>query len=267
MKIIKKPYYWVSAHREIEYVFEYDLKFALTNVVGNGGFAVFIFVSDGIHSLNIGDYIYCDTAPYIGYHKVAEKIFSNWYKTETTFDLGNPVSSGTISFVQDKVFTLYSGYESGALSSLLPYTKIAEFKPEPNKNGQLVVNISGYVNKIFDVIHSYKTTLVGSLSVYYNLFNQITLLINGVGIGDAGTLMCLNSSITSFELNRDYVDTGRDLNGGNLGNHYFSCNRSWGIIISDGMVIDSSLYEDGSDVTPPQVFSQTDFDNSDFITG
>jgi hypothetical protein len=233
-------------------------------VIGSDGFAVFAFTGDGINSVPIGGYIYIDSGFYKGYHKVTEYfLYDTWYKTETAFDLGFPVTSGNLTFVTNGVFELYSGYETGDLATLLPYTKIAEFAPEPNLDGQLVVNISGYINKIFDVINSNDTTTIGASTVYYNLFNKVTLLIDGVYQLE---LMALNSAITSLELNRDYVDTGRSLNGGVLGNHYLSCGTSQQIIIAGSLVVNGSTFDGGSDDTVILIFDPTYF-NNDFKTG
>jgi len=43
MRLIKKPNYWVSAHREIPFTFEYSAILPLYYVVGNAGYAVFVF--------------------------------------------------------------------------------------------------------------------------------------------------------------------------------------------------------------------------------
>ena len=266
MIAIKKPFYWVSAHRDVNFTFEYSNTYPLLNVIGSDGFAVFAFTGDGLNSVPIGGYIYIDSGFYKGYHKVIEYfLYDTWYKTETAFDVdGFPVVSGNLTMVTNGVFELYSGYESGDLATLLPYTKIAEFAPEPNLDGQLVVNISGYINKIFDVINSNGTTTIGASTVYYNLFNKVTLIIDGAFQLE---LMALNSAITSLELNRDYVDTGRSLNGGNLGNHYFSCGESQQIIIDGSLVVNGSTFDGGSDDTVVLIFSPTDFANSDFVTG
>ena len=261
MIAIKKPFYWVSAHRDVNFTFEYQNTYPLINVIGNEGFAVFVFTGDGLNSVPIGGYIYIDSGVYKGYHKVtAYYLFDTWYQTETAFDLGFPVTSGNLTFVTNGVFELYSGYETGGLATLLPYTKIAEFAPEPNLDGQLVVNISGYINKIFDAINSNDTTVIGASTVYYNLFNKVTIIIDGVYWGE---IMALNSAITSLELNRDYVDTGRSLNGGNLGNHYFSCGESQQIIIDGSLVVNGQVFDNGQDETVLQVFDNS-FNNGFF---
>lgn len=262
MIIIKKPFYWVSAHRPVEFTLDYELVFPIDYVVGSNGFAVFIFTGDGVNSLSVGQYLYVDSGIYKGYHKVTELLFANWYKTETLYT--DTQYGGNLTFIQDKVFTIYSGYDTGPLASLLPYTLIATFKPEPNIDGQLVVNISGYINKIFDVINSIETTTIGANDVYYNLFNKIKIFIDDVYLSEH---MVLNSAITSLELNMNYVDTGRELNGGNLGNHYLSCGLSGQFMISGGYVILSSYYIDGISQVAPPTFDPTDFNTSNFVTG
>lgn len=261
MNIVTKPFRWIAAHREAKFVFDYPNVFDLTAVGDDGGKAVFIFDSDGTHTQDVGDFIYIDSGEYEGYHKITELLFNNWYKTET--DYTTTQITGTVTFIDDVIFTLKKGYESGGLSTLLPYEQIAEFKPEPNLDGQLVVNISGYVNKIFDVINSNDTTTIGAYPVYYNTFNKVELFIDDVFIS---THMVANSAITMFELNTDYVDTGRDLNGGSLGNHYLSCGESDSVQIIGDYIVRKNTYTSGSIEPAVADFSSTDFDPADFDT-
>jgi len=261
MRIFKKPFRWISAHRESLFTFNYDYSFPLIAVGDDSGKAVFIFAGDGIHEQTVGDLIYVTSGVYKGYHKITELLYANWYKTETQYTTLQ--NGGNVTFVEDAVFTLYSGYSTGALSTLLPYTKIAEFKPEPNSDGQLVVNISGYVNKIFDVINSNDTTAVGSLVVYYNLFNQVKLFIDNSFVN---TNMAANAAISMYELNQLYVDTGRNLNAGSLGEHYLSCGETDAIRITEDFIIRARQYMGGVIIPLPGGFDSNDFNASDFDT-
>ena len=146
-----------------------------------------------------------------------------------------------------------------------PYEQIAQFKPEPNSDGQLVVNISGYVNKIFDVINSNNTTTIGALTVYYNLFNQVQVWIDGAYYSAHAVL---NSAIDMYELNRNYVGTNRSLNGGSLGNHYLSCGDSENIVLSGSFVVRGMEWENAVEVPLGADFDVDDFDSNDFdVTG
>lgn len=260
MNIVTRPFFWVSAHREAKFVFDYEHRYTLTNVVSTDGKAVFIFNSDGINFQEIGEYIYITTGIYKGYHKITSIPFSNWYVTETDYI---DDSTGTLVFIEDHVFTIYTGYDYGTLQTYLPYKLSATFKPEPNADGQLVVNISGYINKLFDVINSNDTVVIGAYPVYYNLFNRVQLFIDDVLTSEH---MAANSAIDMFELNDTYVDTGRDLNGGSLGNHYLSCGESDSIQIRGSYIVKYKIYEVGMPILTDAYFDPTGFDSGFKIT-
>jgi hypothetical protein len=65
------------------------------------------------------------------------------------------------------------------------------------------------------------------------------------------------------ELNENYVDGLQDLNGGNLGNFYFSCGVTKPIVIDAGRVVSKITYTDGVPDTQPD-FATVDFDINDF---
>jgi hypothetical protein len=264
MRLVKKPFYWISAHRECSFTFDYSYSFPLVAVGDDDGKALFIFTGDGIHAQEVGDYIYITSGIYKGYHKITEIQSPNFYLTDT--DYTDQQLTGNVTFVEDAVFKLGAGFDYPAeLYAVLPYlgeeSVIARFKPEPNEDGQLVVNISGYINKIFDVINSNDTVTVGSQVLYYNLFNRIVVFIDDAIVSEH---RALNSAIDMFELNREYVDTGRSLNGGNLGNHYLSCGTTEEIIISGGYVIQGRVWDNAVEEPLPADFDPGAFDNNDF---
>ena len=258
MIIVKKPFQWISAHRKAEFTFDYsDTTFPIDLTASNDDKLVIIVDGDGITFAQVGQFIYVDIGVAKGYHKVTEILATNFYKTDTDFIEAQ--LTGNASFITDEIFTLYAGYDyPSELAALLPKELIATFKPEPNADGQLVVNISGYVNKLFDVINSNDTVEVGAVNVYYNLATEVELRINDVIIS---THIALNAAIDMFELNRDYVNTGRTLNGGSLGDYYLSCGTTTPIIITGGYVVDRDPYTDGIQVVGP------DFLTADFLPG
>ncbi|CAB4183559.1 hypothetical protein UFOVP1106_5 [uncultured Caudovirales phage] len=263
MNILKKPFKWVAAHRDITFTFGYVFPDALvTPSIDGTNYAVLSFTSDGIIHQAAGEYVYITAGIYKGLHKIRTVYASYQYQIETEFTVIQVEGSVNLSPLP-ATFEIYAGYQSGALASVLPYTKVAEFKPENNAQGLLVVNISGYVNKLFDVINSNDTTLVGAIYVYHNLFTHIDLLADGAIISDH---YVLNASIPSEELNANYVDTGTDLNSGNLGNHYLSCGVSHRIGITNEYVRLIQSYDDGNEVNIDPDFSPLDFNSSDFAT-
>lgn len=261
MNIVTRPFKWFSAHREAKFVFDYEHRYSLTNVVSTDGKAVFIFNSDGVNAQEVGDYIYITLGVYKGYHKITSIPFSNWYVVETDY-ISDDIT-GTLVFIEDHVFKIAAGYDFGTLETYLPYADVALFKPEPNADGQLVVNISGYVNKLFDVINSNDTVTIGAYPVYYNLFNRVQLFIDDVLVSEH---LAANSAIDMFELNDTYVDTGRDLNGDGLGNHYLNCGTSDSIQIIGDYIVKAKEYVDATPEPVLADFSSSDFDPSDFDT-
>ena len=262
MNILKKPNKWVSAHRDITFTFGYTFPDVLVTPSFGEPYAVLSFTSDGIIHQAAGEDVYITSGVYKGLHKIRVVYASYQYQLETLFTVIQVEGSVNLSPLPS-TFQIYAGYQTGVLASILPYTKVAEFKPENNAQGLLEVNISGYVNKLFDVINSNDTTLVGSIYVYYNLFTHIDLLADGAVISSH---FVLNASIDTAELNRDYVDTNRDLNGGNLGNHYLSCGLSSRIGITGEYVRLIQSYQDGNEVNIDPDFSPLDFNSSDFAT-
>lgn len=262
MIIVKKPFRWISAHREATFTFDYEHAYTLFGVSDNGGKASFYFDYDGLNNLEVGDYFFIDSGAYQGYHKVKEIPFPFLYISETDYSVGQ--TSGTLKFIESHVFKIGVGFDSPAtLAAALPYHDIALFKPEPNLDGQLVVNISGYINKIFDVINSNDTVSFGGVTVYPNTFNRVAVFIDNAVVSEH---IALNAAITQYELNRDYVGTNRDLNGGSLGNHFVNCGIYEVMQIYGDWVIQSQVYDDGVASAAVADFSLTDFDPSDFST-
>jgi len=262
VNILRKPQRWVSAHSAINFTFGYVFPDAIVTPSIGEPYAVLSFTSDGIIHQAAGEYVYITAGVYKGLHKIRTVYASYQYQLETLFTVIQVEGSVNLSPLP-ATFQIYAGYQSGVLASVLPYTKVAEFKPENNAQGLLQVNISGYVNKLFDVINSNDTTLVGAIYVYHNLFTPIDLLADGAIISSH---LVLNAAITTEELNRDYVDTNRDLNGGELGNHYLSCGLSTRMGITNDFVRVIQSYQDGSEVNVDPDFSPLDFNSSDFAT-
>lgn len=256
-----RPFNWVSAHREVTFKLDYEHVYDLVIVGDSGGKANFVFDYDGINNLQVGDYFFVDSGIYKGYHKIKEIPFPFSYVSETDYIADQ--TTGTLKFIEDTVIVITAGYHSGFLADLQPYKVVATFKPEPNIDGILVFNISGYLNKLFDVINSNDTFSFGGITVYPNLFAQYQVNINGAY---AFTGNVLNAAIDQYELNRDYVGTNRDLNGGSLENHYTTCGIYDAMRIYSDWVVQSEVYTDGVPGGLAADFSLADFDPNDFST-
>jgi len=273
VNLIKKPFYWCSAHRDVKFTFDFEtisLNGSTAWLLEDTDTGNMTFTYTGTlftDTPEAGGIIYVSSGIYKGYHVILSYETLSGFafiNTETLYTADQ--TTGNVKLITSHVFEIYKGYESGDLATLLPYTKIAEFRPESNIDGYLVVNVSGYLNKIFDVPNSNDTTTINGHEVYYNLFNQYTVILDG-GVIFIGNV--LNAAIDMFELYREYINTGRALNGGNLGNHYRSCGVTTEIIINTsadgvgGYVQDGLIYTDGIDDAVPD-FLTADFDSAGF---
>lgn len=251
LSFAKKPPLWIAAHRAVDFTFNYESRTIInTGTINNPTYSTKLAVQTSLvfnDTPAAGDLIWIDSGVYAGYHTVLLNalgliVTSTEYTTNQT--------SGTVKLVKPYTFKIYKGYQTGPFATYHPYTEIAEFKPEPNPQGQLSFNICGYINKIFDTLNSNETAQINNAIVYYNLFNRITLELNGTNQTLLSTHIALNSALTTFELNRDYVDTLKHLNSGPLRNFYKSCGISENMLISGTLVVqDAQVFDEA--VAPP----------------
>lgn len=271
MNLIKKPFFWSSAHRETKFTFDFDtLALSSPNAIliesSTGAKLSFVYTGAVFSSTpEAGQYLYVDSGLYKGYHLITlfETVGAFFgIKTDTDF-ISNQLT-GNVKLITSHVFEIYAGYTIGDLATLFPYTKIAAFRSEANVGGYLEVNISGYLKKLFDVINSNDTIEIGGFDVWYNTFRQFFVLLDGALIFTGNTL---NASIDQYELNRDYVGTGLTLNSGLLGNHYRNCGitAEIGIQGKGGYVVTLETF-DGSVSDAQPDFSSADFNTTDFST-
>jgi len=272
MIVTKKPFKWVSAHRDIEFELTpatYTL-FSTSGANGNiDGDTTFYYQTDGIYTPVIGDRFLITSGIYAGYHTITAISTSNIFgtifqelTTETQF-IGFQNAGDIILEIEPIQLGIYKG--GGSLWFLYPFEYVASFNAEVNLDGKYVFNISGYVNKIFDVVNSNDSYTYGGLTFKNNLFNNVEVYAN---IGSANGVfisqhLVLNSAIDMYQLNRDYVDTGKNLNSLDT-NFYFSCGLTENIQIVGDFVKVVGQYEDGILQTISSYFSPSDF-NSDFV--
>jgi len=249
MNLLKRPYKWVSAHQPIEFTME-PPRYALSSVGSGSGFAIFSYITDGLYTPVVGDRLVISTGAYQGFHTITAVGTSNIFgvvfqdvTTETTYTTTQ--NDGYVCFQQEISLGIYKG--GGALYATKPFTYIAGFRPEINLEGLYVFDISGYVQKVFDVVNSNESLQFGGLLLKPNLYENIEVYMN-VGVTSGifvGQLFALNSAIDSDQLNRDYVDTGLNLNDDAGTNFYFSCGLTENIQIVGDFLKVVGQYDDG----------------------
>lgn len=232
-KVLQRPAKWIAAHRKNEYKVRLPQK-AIVSGYNSGGKLKIILNGAFPFPINEGDRIYIpNLAPYTGFH-IIESIDSSIQFTLTTpYQVG---LSGSIVVWQCVLPTvrIYKGYKAGELVltynsgtidlyEIMPYTLAAEFKPEVDFDGYLKFDICGYVKTVIETpfkgaynpdetsyLYPYGTSIY--TPKYYN---KIDIVFGEQEETGAKTLLvthyAANASITTDELNREFVDTGRQL--------------------------------------------------------
>jgi len=225
-KVLQRPAKWISAHRKNEYKVRLPIS-TIVSGYNSGGKLKLILSGAFPYPINEGDRIFIpNLAPYTGFH-VIESIDSSIQFTLTT---PHQISlSGSIVVWQCELPSvyIYKGYKAGELVltynsgtidlyDIMPYTLAAEFKPEVDFDGYLKFDICGYVKTVIEspfkgAYSPDETSYIypyGSNSYTPKYYNKVEIILEETL---AATHYAANASITTDELNREFVDTGRQL--------------------------------------------------------
>lgn len=175
----KTPTYWSAAHSPV--VFEFNFETHSITACNDNGEGKLLVVPSAIFGgpVTNGGFIYIDTGIYKGYHKVIGNLFNLAFSTDTDF-IGTQ-TTGNISVITSETFRIYKGFESGELydyDNVLPLELVAEFTPEPNLDGKLRFDISGYLQSFFNPNNypDLHTLPIGTKQYFIGLFNRYRLV-------------------------------------------------------------------------------------------
>lgn len=220
---------WVSAHRSNVF------KFGIPTVTAFGGYDALGYLglvltsSYSIATPQVGDRLYIYSGAYKGFHTVRQVISGIQFITETAWTVSPTWNSEKVGFCKLPTVKVAKGYRQGELILPLypsgsidlydvqPYEIVAEFMPEVGSDGLIEFDLLGYL----------KSVLVAPYKIFYNQdeqnyvyaksqseayipmnYQKVELIIeNGIEC----VLYVSNSSITTNELNRYYVDTDQPM--------------------------------------------------------
>lgn len=228
-KIKSMPPMWVSAHRENRYKIRLP-QTTISSGYNSGGFLKLNLAGAFPFPLNVGDRIYITDPSYKGFHTVKEIVSSVQIVLNTQF---SSTMGGSIVVWQVYLPTIsiYKGYRAGELTQthdtgtldyyyVLPFELVAQFKPEANSDGYLEFDICGYLKTVLDAPYKaaynpdeesflYRKTGIGNISYFAPKYsNKVEVFLDDTKIR---THYVCNSSITTEDLNRNFVDTERQL--------------------------------------------------------
>lgn len=235
--LVKCPPLWVSAHRECRLRFA----FATGKLIGVGSTAGNLVM--GFSSLPFtpvaGERIYIYPSAtlsnlYQGYHVVKQVLYSNILIMETPY-LGYEDVDHNAAVIRLPEISIYKGYAPAEIMlpvlfsspvdmyTMQPRTLVCTFKPEASPDGYLDFDISGYLKTVIEQPYKcgYNDTEVDSQPpLFFNMhyipqnYGRVQVMLKVPGETTAGKqceLLVANASITTQELNRFFVETGRPL--------------------------------------------------------
>lgn len=235
-KVLQRPAKWISAHRKNEYKVRLPQSVIVSGY--NSGGKLKVIISGAFpYPINEGDRIYIpNNAPYTGFHTI-ESIDSSIQFTLTTPYISTLYNNVPIWQVYLPTVYIYKGYKYNEvvltyntgtidLYNIMPYTLAAEFKPEVDYDGYLKFDVCGYVKTVIETPFkgAYSPDEESFLYPYgVNIYtpkyyNKVEIIIEETLVA---THYAANASITTDELNREFVDTGRQLQPLKMPAEYF----------------------------------------------
>lgn len=229
-KIINQPAEWVSAHRENRYKVRLP-QTTISSGYNNGGFLKLNLAGSFGEAINVGDRVYIPAGTdYTGFHTIKEVHSSIQITLETQW-VSNTGGSVVIWHVYLPTISIYKGYRAGELVltytggtidlyDIMPFELVGEFKPEPDLTGYLNFDICGYLRTVIESPYKgaynpdetnylYSTFITGYLSWYApKYYNKVEVFIDDTKVN---VHYAANAAISTDELNREFVDTERQL--------------------------------------------------------
>ena len=215
--LFQRPYKWVSAHREFNWV--YSLPTRPFFYFPSNGLIQVVLTSSFSADLEVGSRIYFrNFGALTGFHVVKSITSQSNFTLQTAYPSTVISSIGAgCEFVDLPSVTVYSGWQVGELiiggvdmNTVQPYKLIATFRPEADLNGRLRFNLSGYAQAAFPSPYKagYNIDEVdynipsGGLTVGGKEYIYLRHFFNG---SLKGSNYVANSGLTVEDLNRYYV--------------------------------------------------------------
>lgn len=226
-RCINIPAKWVSAHRKNEYKIRLPQS-TINSGYNSGGYLKVILAGAFPNALNVGDRIYIPAGTdYTGFHTIKSIDSSIQFTLETAY-ISNIGGSVVVWQVYLPTVEIWKGYRDGEivltwtggtidLYDIMPYELVGTFQPEAGFDGYLTFDICGYLKTVIET--PYKAAYspdeesflyVRNATEIYTpkYYNRVEVVLND---GLIRTHYVANAGITTDELNRGFVDTGRQM--------------------------------------------------------
>lgn len=230
--IVNRPPEWVSAHRECAFKYSVTGTLIGSSYDDGNGYLKVNLTGAFFQTLAVGDRVYIRNGDYEGFHVVRSVQSSTQYTFETLYTTAD---TGLIFPVLLPTISIYKGFSSGELSlplyptgsldlsTIQPRELVAEFKPEFDIDGYITFDISGYLKAVLatpykagynetETSYQYrKASGEDYLPMNYAKVDIMLLEPGGTTANLEMQLYVCNAGVSSEELTREFVDTGRPL--------------------------------------------------------
>lgn len=196
---------WSSAHRPIEFTYDYEA-ITITAVNNDGGYARVVIGTGYTDNPVVGNWLYLygtTSGAYDGLHKIRTVNSVSSFTLETPYTIAVSLT-GSAKFVYLPEIKLYAGYTTGeTYDDELPQFLVATFTPKNSPDNNIKLDLSGYLKSIFEINPPSNTG-----GIDFSTWNRYRLFIDGAY---SASYYVINSAIEQVELNKYYVKTGRFL--------------------------------------------------------
>jgi len=220
--IKKRPYKWVSAHRNCVFRFGLPTVMAFGGYDASGYLGIVLTSSyGGAWAPIAGDRLYIYGGYYEGFVTITEVVSSIQYVTSSVWV--DSMFNEDVAFVTLPTISIYKGYSVGEiiiagqdLSEWQPRELVGEFKPEVGTDGFIEFDIYGYLKTVISVpVFGYNNDEVNKIIELDADEDCIPMNYNKVDVLCDSNLECslyvANTGLSMNELNRYYVNTSQPM--------------------------------------------------------
>ena len=205
MTLTQGAYEWSSAHRPIIFTYAYQTQ-TIASISNDAGYAKVVISSAFDTPPTVGDRLILSSTTLAAYNGIYKILIVN---STTSFTIDTPytiadILTGNCKFIKIPVFQLYVGYDTGeTYDTELPLALVATFTPINSPQGNVQIDLSGFLKSTFTI-----TPPDGTTGVDFTVWNRYRLFVDEEFSAD---YYVINASVEQDYLNNYFVKTGRYL--------------------------------------------------------
>lgn len=192
------PYLWNSANDDIEYTFSFNPNL-IDSITNSSGYVKVNLAYDFDVTPVVGEYIYLSTNVYVGTYKILTVTGTSSVTLDLSYISGITSNIYNCYHLRVPVIELYKTVDGVD-------TLIVPMKPSilyTDNIPYIYLNLKGIAKYIFTIEPNTTPSIVNEYD--WNMFCQLYLVYDAI---TTDFIYCLNSAITTTELNYKYLNSG-----------------------------------------------------------